>query len=224
MWLHTATSRERGLVVNEAGATIASADVQLKHHRSPAVHKKVQTARDGTFQFNDVPAGKYDVMIMSPGFPSVLWRGVKVHPGEMLALSSTTLRYVPDACSPGPSYLPKIESARLESGNSQVVGSVIETNEAQALAGASVVVSGGRTKIKNEQVKTDSQGRFKLTGLPEGSYRLRVSAAGYSDFVADLVPVRPSEETRIQRLEMHKCRAGHRCKPTKYSQAWVACY
>jgi hypothetical protein len=122
----------RGLVVDEAGATIASADVQLKHHRSPAVHKKVQTARDGTFQFNDVPAGKYDVMIMSPGFPSVLWRGVKVHPGEMLALSSTTLRYVPDACSPGPSYLPKIESARLESGNSQVVGSVIETNEAQA--------------------------------------------------------------------------------------------
>ena len=91
------------------------------------------------------------------------------------------------------------------------------------MAAASVVIAKGRTKAKNGEVKTDSQGRFTLTGLPEGSYSLRVSAAGYSDFVVDLFPVRSGEETRIQRLEMRKCRTGPRCKPTKYNQVWVAC-
>jgi hypothetical protein len=108
----------RGLVVNVAGATIASADVQLKHHRNPAVYKKVQTARDGTFQFNDVPAGNYDLVISSPGLISRVTLGIRVRSGEMVALSSMTLPNGPPTCSPGPSYLPRIENTRLESGES----------------------------------------------------------------------------------------------------------
>ncbi len=213
----------RGLVVDESGAAIGNADVQLKRSKSSAVYMRVQTARDGTFQFNDVPAGTYDIMIMRPGLVSLLRRGVRVRSGEMVALSSMTLQNGPPSCSPGPSYLPKIENARLESGDPQVVGSVIETTDGQALVAASVVVTKGRTKVKNAAVKTDSQGQFKLVGLPEGSYNLRVIAPGYADFVVDLVPVRPGEETRIQRLEMRRCPAGRRCKPIKYNEVWVAC-
>lgn len=62
-----------------------------------------------------------------------------------------------------------------------------------------------------------------LASLPEGTYKLRVSRLGYSDFLVDLVPVKSGEETRIQRLLMQRCRAGHRCKPIKYNQVAVAC-
>jgi carboxypeptidase family protein len=213
----------KGLVVDEAGAAIASADIQLKHHRNPAVYRKVQAASDGSFQFNDVPAGNYDLVIMSPGLISRVMLGIRVRSGAMVALSSMTLPNGPPTCSPGPSYLPKIENVRLESGDSQVVGSVIETKNGHPMSGASVVVVKGRTKVKNGQVKTDSQGRFKLVGLPEGSYNLRVFAPGYSDFVVDRAPVKSGEETRIQRLEMRACPVKGRCKPIKYNQVWVAC-
>jgi hypothetical protein len=154
---------------------------------------------------------------------SLVKRSIIVRSGEIAALSSMTLRNGTSTCPPGPLYLPNIENVRLESGESQVVGSVVEAKDGRALTGASVVFARGRTKVKIGEVTTDSQGRFKLVGLPEGSYNLRVVARGYSDFVVDLVPVKAGEETRIQRLEMRRCPSGRRCEQTKLNQAWVAC-
>ena len=149
----------RGSVIDESTAPIANADVQLKHHRSSAVYKKVQTARDGTFQFKDIPAGKYDVMVISPGFPSVLRIDIRVRPSEMFAFGTITLPYVPTACEPvGQSYLPKIENSRFESGVSQIVGSIIETEAAQPLSGASVVAKDER------RLRMDRSKRIRRVG------------------------------------------------------------
>jgi hypothetical protein len=208
----------KGLVADEATNSVADADVQLKHHKSPAAFKKVLTARDGTFQFGDIPAGRDDVLVMSPGFPSILRLGLRVRPGEMLRLGAFTVRYVPTPCAPPFSYLPEIENTR--SGASQIDGSV--GNESGQPLTDAVVVAKAPARITGH-VKTDSQGRFILESLPEGAYTLRVSLPGYSDFLVDLVPVKSGEETRIHRLLMQRCRAGCRRKPIKYNQVAVAC-
>jgi|HubBroStandDraft_4_1064222.scaffolds.fasta_scaffold12945_2 hypothetical protein len=122
----------------------------------------------------------------------------------MLQLGAFTLHYVSTLCAPPFSYLPEIENAHSESGVSQIVGSV-GTESGQPLTDA-VVVAKAPARITGH-VKTDSQGRFILASLPEGTYKLRVSRLGYSDFLVDLVPVKSGEETRIQRLLMQRCRA-----------------
>jgi Carboxypeptidase regulatory-like domain len=132
----------KGLVLDEA-APIANADVQLKRHRSSAVYKQVQTSKDGTFQINDVAAGKYDILVMSAGCISQLTIGIRVRGGELLALGTTTLRNGPATCPPGASYLPKIENGRLDSGGHQVVGSVIEIEFAKPLSERPSLLAGG---------------------------------------------------------------------------------
>src|SRR5271154_6434942 len=85
----------KGVVVVESSLPIAGADVQLMHSKNPTVYKRVQTASNGTFQFNDVLPGTYDVKVWSPGFPTFIRQGVRIRSGEVIDLPPITLLYRP---------------------------------------------------------------------------------------------------------------------------------
>jgi hypothetical protein len=81
-----------------------------------------------------------------------------------------------------------------------VRGAVIEVSDGTAIVGAEVeIVDGGRTE-------TDAAGEFRLTGIPAGSYRLRVRALGF-ETTAQTIDIR-GDTTLILRLDVEPLRLG----------------
>ncbi len=59
--------------------------------------------------------------------------------------------------------------------NSRIAGRVLNEKNGEVLAGATVEIVG-----QNKRTVTDQNGRFSLSGLPAGTYKLRISFVGYS--------------------------------------------
>lgn len=109
------------------------------------------TYSNGSFKIVDIPPGSYTITISKPGFIT------KTVTGFVLAANRGGLLFY---LTPAPSYY---ISGTVRQGS--VTGAV--------LAGATVSLAG-------KTVKTYSNGSFKVTGIPAGSYRLTISKAGYT--------------------------------------------
>jgi hypothetical protein len=83
---------------------------------------------------------------------------------------------------------------RLGSGTGLILGRVVDADTSRGVADAMVILSGSSlgtsanvftdgTQGGNRSIVTDSDGRFLFRGLPPGSYRAIVLAAGYFDGV-----------------------------------------
>lgn len=73
------------------------------------------------------------------------------------------------------------EEANID-GDSSVTGTIVDSQEGQAIVDALVTVSRGEASRSD---RTDETGTFTIDGIAEGSYTFRVTAEGLLDFVIE---------------------------------------
>ena len=74
-----------GTVVDPSGAVIAGASVTISSPEN-GLSKIAATNSEGVFSFSEVPPGRYQVEIRSPGFRPLLESGLTVEAGQALSL------------------------------------------------------------------------------------------------------------------------------------------
>lgn len=68
--------------------------------------------------------------------------------------------------------------AQLPTGTSVLVGRVLDARSERAVAGAQVLLPS-----LERETRSDSTGRFRVTGLPAGQYRAKVRAVGFDSLI-----------------------------------------
>ncbi len=166
-----------GQVVDDwTGEGLHNAGVSLRG----SLQSDAKTRSDGTFVFDAIPTGTYEVTFAHPEYESQMRRIVVEPP-----------RYVDRP--------QRLETIRLEPGGT-IVGEVLDRYN-QAVAGAEV--TWGEPPRWDLSVLTDARGRFQLRGVPEGSIRLsaRHSVAGQaSSFEPTTVKPRETSSGAYVRL------------------------
>jgi hypothetical protein len=74
-----------GTVVDVGGDPVANATIQATNSQTKSVHKAV-TSASGAFTFEQLPAGKYDLFSVRPGFEPFVRKDVEVAGGQQLRL------------------------------------------------------------------------------------------------------------------------------------------
>jgi hypothetical protein len=157
----------QGRVVDENGRPVSNATVQLLQHVPDAETKivfystagaiPINVAPDGTFVMEDlVPGMPYNVSVTAPGHASAFGAPFDGKSGSTISLSDIVL--------------PRAD---------QVVAGTVVDPRGRPVAGVQVhgtpVRAGGierSVRISSGQVFTDTNGRFRLTGIPRGPVRL----------------------------------------------------
>src|SRR5215207_3832561 len=74
------TASLTGRVVDPQGATVAGAEVVLVTGKQT---KSVRSTADGTFTFENLPAGRYELLVVASGLPTAIrrsrWGRVPLH-------------------------------------------------------------------------------------------------------------------------------------------------
>lgn len=84
-----------------------------------------------------------------------------------------------------------------------VSGSVVDALTDRGIPGARVTYESTGARMRSSSfVKADEGGRYRITGVPDGTLTLRASAAGYLSSESRPVAVRPSEQSREQILAL----------------------
>src|SRR5689334_19332793 len=76
-----------GQVMDPEGAAFSGAFVQLKNEVTSGMLNAV-SGKDGSYEFTEVPAGKYEVTVNVPGMETYRHPGTVVKPGEKLRLDA----------------------------------------------------------------------------------------------------------------------------------------
>lgn len=131
-----------------------------------AGQKQPVHAEDGSFLLDDVPAGKWDVMVTATGYQAGRAAGVTVEEGG--AAEGVDVRLSPGAMLSG-----RVTDAR--SGRPVIEGTV-----RAELSGGGPRFRGMGSGGDNEAV-TDAEGHFEIPGLAPGSYAVTASHPGWSE-------------------------------------------
>src|SRR6266568_1550898 len=75
-------------VVDQAGATVPDADLQLKDLDTNSVRRGT-TQANGAYTFPDLPFGTYQLTITKPGFESQVFQSVQVQTARITSLSTS---------------------------------------------------------------------------------------------------------------------------------------
>jgi hypothetical protein len=86
----------------------------------------------------------------------------------------------PDMPFPGGRFggLPPRDNAPQPTGTARITGRVVAADTGSPIRRAMVSINSREGRV-NRVVSTDSEGRYELTGLPAGRYRLNVNKAGF---------------------------------------------
>lgn len=143
-----------GIVTDTMGTPVANADVYLQ-----PLKKQARTRADGTFLFDSVRAGKYDVAARAAGYTVE----------TVTIVVSERGGFVPIRIARTGATLPSVVTTAELGGLSGVIGDTAY----QALADVEVHVIGTVSRAR-----TDSLGRF-LVPLPAGSYMVELKRQGF---------------------------------------------
>ena len=145
-----------GTIVDTANNVIPGVTLTLTGpERGNAISDK-----DGKFTFGDLPLGDYEVRAALAGFSTVI-RSVTL--GET-AKDSTG---------------PVLIHMRLGSSDGQITGSVRNT-AGLVLAGVSVEITSPDLDEKYRSTTTGSDGQYRFSELPDGTFDVSFSARGFS--------------------------------------------
>src|SRR5687768_2868966 len=78
-------------------------------------------------------------------------------------------------------------------GQGRIIGSVVATEGAQALAAAAITLRNAADSSLVTGVLTGKDGRFLVDGLPLGRYMIRVSLLGYKSRSSEVVNLTPEK-------------------------------
>jgi hypothetical protein len=171
-----------GAVIVDVVLTLRSADRQVADTRPD---------NTGTFQFNAVTPGEYQIIAVTPGFKTAIISRVQVRAGETAQVpvpmqviqwcGLTTLSY----------------SSKKVRGESRVVGRVAELR-----AGVDVTLTDLGTGSRLS-TKTDSTGAFVFPSVPAGSFHLSASMEQLG-FMSEF-KVGAQQEIAIKRIGLAEC-------------------
>jgi hypothetical protein len=114
--------------------------------RFPSLGPEARTDSEGRYQLSGVPTGRVSIEVMSARNYSIGYKQVDLKPDEQSELNF----------GPEPGY---------------TVAGVVTAGEA-CLENASVVLHSRQAGLKS--ARTDSEGRFKIRGIPDGIYTLSI--------------------------------------------------
>ena len=139
-----------GSVVNESGVPLRGATVQIVSETMPVASAVARVPEDGTFDFANLPADTYTLIVSAQGKETVVRSGVIVGPNvaaQNIALQPSTTRVT------GTVFVDGVP-----------VGNVViaAVNQADQLIA---------------HVLTDADGSYSITSLPAGSYELLASTS-----------------------------------------------
>ncbi|HET6203352.1 MAG TPA: carboxypeptidase-like regulatory domain-containing protein [Planctomycetota bacterium] len=186
--------KETGAVsgrVTEVGEPVAGVRVSLSREGQPRLpflsDLTAESGADGHFRIEAVPAGRYTLTAQKTGAAVPAEEEVQVSGGEAVV----------DVELPRGVIEGTIRDAQTGSGLGGVEVSVAREREPgpsgrpRAAMAVSVAFArggpggGGRTTVRmgdgRESVKTDAEGKYRLEGIPPGSYVVTASMDGYAD-------------------------------------------
>ena len=147
-----------GRVVDDRGKAVSGATVDY-HLLSGSLcqWRPARTTDNGRFALGGVPPGEYALSVERQGMPRMVLTKVKVAPGETLENVVLTL--------PG------------SQAEGTLTGKVLDS-AGRPVAGGFVRAQGPRQA--QTSVRTNKNGKYTITGLIEGIYRVNVSGQGYN--------------------------------------------
>lgn len=116
-------------------------------------------------------------------------------PAQQIARSSPSNMELPDA--PGTGYPPQTssQSSPIPQAPGSISGTVLDPNGV-ALAGARVSVA-GENGTEQRVVPADDQGRFTISDLPSGTFRITIASPGFTSFTSDPIVLAPNETREL---------------------------
>lgn len=152
-----------GVLIDARGEPVAEGQLTI-----PQLRRSYRTMPDGSFWFDSIPTGTYQLSFRRIGFLMREWN-VEVRAG------GTALLLQVEAA---PQVLEPVISRAARVG----VGGIVMDTAKTVLAGAEVRLNGGRI------ARTDAQGRFFI-GTPPGRYLLHVRHKGHAtQFISVSIP------------------------------------
>jgi hypothetical protein len=174
-----------GNVTPKEGAdesTVSGATISVESH------PEIQAVTDdkGNYSVSQMPPGKLNIFIISEeeaaltkssgGAYGIKLKDIVIRSGETTDQGSHALK---------------------ETGNISGNISFFENPSNAELIGADVYIPG-----TDFIAKTDTDGKFMITGLPEGSYKIRVDHTGFASLNIESVEVLESKTTNLENLSL----------------------
>jgi len=213
----------RGKVIDPTGAGIERAFVVLRVVGSKESLQTIGTDEKGGFVFADVASGSYELEVSSPGFVTRTMSAQVMDAQEtQIAPVSLAIAAIP-LCEREWLGPPTVSCEPIGRQATMLEGRVKEPLNSPL---AHVIVSLSKIGREAESLatQTDAKGQFIFRRVMPGLYTLRATHPGYSDFVVKSVEIKSGQRTRIwDSLEMDRCPAGVRCKPTQKVHLQVLC-
>jgi len=161
-----------GVVVDSKGGAVEGARVaclpsyskMFAPLDSPAAFRETNSAADGTFTIEKLPAGDYQLIAQKRGF-KIATMGEPIYPDGASPVNNVRITLLP-----------------VDEGDHWVMGRVLDVTQ-RPISGANVTLAGMGTETFNNferQVSTDSKGEFRIDGLETGQYRLTAEKEGYA--------------------------------------------
>jgi len=136
------------------GITVRIAYRGDKYEESPS--GETTTEADGSFQFEEVPPGRYRVTLEGPQHETVQ-TDIELESGEQLEATF-----------------------RVEAASVRLAGRVLEAGTRDRLAGVRVAVFRPDSGELLREAYTGAKGRFRIRGLEAGDYEVQVSSQDYA--------------------------------------------
>lgn len=187
-----------GRVEDPAGAVVGGAKVTL---RGAMGDRTTQSGRTGEFVFEDLPDGKYPLLfILLDGFLPRVLRSIEVGNPAGVDLGSIKLhvRSLQDMDFP---RRESVLAGDAKTGN--LVGRIEGVVDGKQLSQASVAL-GCESGNGCWRASVNADGKFRLDGIPDGWYSLRVEAPGHYP-IASMVEVVGGVETDYESIALDAC-------------------
>ncbi|MFB3778232.1 MAG: carboxypeptidase regulatory-like domain-containing protein [Bryobacteraceae bacterium] len=147
-------------------APITDAAVQLASTEPGGLALQTLTDRNGAFAFSDLAPGRYLVSASKPGYPAGgTIVGRRMNARTVVLIPSVSLDRVELQLSPGSAISGRV----LDNEGAPVVRATVEAVRRLRANGRPLLWPVGAS------VKTDDQGRYRLSDIPSGRYLVRVT-------------------------------------------------
>ena len=204
-----ATASLTGAVVDQTGASIAHAAVELD---SSTRKYQVQADGAGVYRFSNLPAREYTLTFQAMGFKTLAVESIQLAGWEQKRISDIMLDVGEIAAGCGSQYPPAFRLLAGETAFGGLAGSVIRDG-GPPLEGVDVTLV-CRTFSACASTRTDSNGRFWFGMLSPGEYGLSLRRVGFYPVAARgyYFRVKAGLESAYGPQDLERCPNGN-CDP-----------